>query len=189
MRPYTYTKKSIRPYIRNTLLMINNELPRLHLHVNYHSQLQCINRHRLHNFDVLAWKCFTRGAGAVHVAEIKAAYAEDVIRAHLGALIEDKNDLLVEWFHLKTYTDGHTPLICSNRPTFQMNTMLFDMDAMCTIQGDGIPHPADWDWPLKSLKEFFFHERCLLPVSAPLPITETTTLHACVSGNLCARWS
>jgi hypothetical protein len=123
--------------------MINDELPRLHLHVNYLSQLQCINRRRLHDFDVLARKRLTRGAGAVRVAEIEAAYAEDVIRAHLGALIEDKNDLLAEWFRLKTYTDGHTPLICSNRPTLQMNTMPFDMDGVCTIQGDGIPHPAD----------------------------------------------
>ena len=113
--------------------MFNDELPRLHLHVNYLSQLQCINRRRLHDFDVLARKRLTRGAGAVRVAEIEAAYAEDVIRAHLGALIEDKNDLLAEWFRLKTYTDGHTPLICSNRPTLQMNTMTFDMDGVCTV--------------------------------------------------------
>ncbi len=80
--------------------MIINELPLLHLHVNYLSQLQCIIRCRLHNFNVLAPKCHTRGAGAVHVAKIEAAYAKDVIRVHLGALIEDKNDLLVEWFPL-----------------------------------------------------------------------------------------
>ncbi len=67
--------------------MINDELSRLHLHVNYLSQLQCINRRRLHDFDVLARKRLTRGAGAVCVAKIEAAYAEDVIRAHLGALI------------------------------------------------------------------------------------------------------
>ncbi len=54
--------------------MIKDELPRLHLHVHYLSQLQCINRRRLHNFDVLA-----RGAGAVPVAETEAAYAKDVI--------------------------------------------------------------------------------------------------------------
>ncbi len=97
--------------------MINDELPRLHLHVNYLSQLQCINRRRLHDFDLLAQKRLTCGAGVVCVAEIEAMYAEDVIWVHLGALIEDKNDLLAEWFCLKTYTDGHTPLICSNRPT------------------------------------------------------------------------
>jgi hypothetical protein len=136
--------------------MINDELPRLHLHVNYLSQLQCINRRCLHNF-VLAQKRHTRGAGAVRVAKIEAVYAEDVIRAHLGALIEDNNDLLTEWFHLKTYTDGHTPLICSNRPTFQMNTMPFDMDGMCTIQGDDIPHPADMRLTIKII------ERNLLP--------------------------
>jgi hypothetical protein len=66
-----------------------------------------------------------------------------MIRVHLGALIVDKNDLLAEWFCLKTYTDGHTPLICSNGPTLPMNAMPFDMDGACTIQGDGIPHPAD----------------------------------------------
>jgi hypothetical protein len=66
-----------------------------------------------------------------------------MIQAHLGAHIVDKNDLLAEWFCLKTYTDGHTPLICSNRPTLHMNAMPFDMDGACTIQGDGIPHPAD----------------------------------------------
>jgi hypothetical protein len=118
MRPYTYTKKShIRPYIRNTLLMINNELPQLHFYVNYLSQLQCINRCQLYDFDVLSQKCHTRGAGAVRVAKIEAAYAKDMIQVHLGALIEDNNDLLTEWFRLKTYTDGHTPLICSNCPT------------------------------------------------------------------------
>ena len=58
-------------------------------------------QYRLHDFDVLARKRLTRGAGAVRVAEIEAVYAEDVIRAHLGALIEDKNDLLAEWFRLK----------------------------------------------------------------------------------------
>jgi hypothetical protein len=80
-----------------------------------------------------------------------------VIRAHLGALIEDKNDLLAEWFCLKTYTDGHTPLICSNCPTLQMNTMPFDMDGVCTIQGDGIPHPANMRSTIKII------ERSLLP--------------------------
>ncbi len=144
MRPYTYTTKShIRPYIRNTLLMINDELPRLHLHVNYISQLQLINRRCLHNFDVLSWKWHTREAGAIGVAKIRVVYAKDMIQAHLGALIMDKNDLLAEWFCLKTYTDGHTPLICSNCPTLHMNAMPFDMDGACTIQGDGILHPAD----------------------------------------------
>ena len=76
--------------------MIKEELPRLHLHVNYLSQLQCINRRRLHDFDVLARKRHTRGAGAVCIVEIEAVYAEDVIQAHLGALIEDNNDPLVE---------------------------------------------------------------------------------------------
>jgi hypothetical protein len=99
--------------------MINNEFQRLHLHVNYLSQLQCINRCRLQDFNVLAQKCHTRGAGAVPVAKIEVAYAKDVIRAHLGALIEDNNDLLAEWFCLKTYTDGHTPLICSNHPLYR----------------------------------------------------------------------
>ncbi len=80
-----------------------------------------------------------------------------MIRAHLGALIEDKNDLLAEWFCLKTYTDGHTPLICSSRPILQMNTMPFDMDGVCTIQGDGIPHPADMRSTIKII------ERILLP--------------------------
>ncbi len=80
MRPYTYTKKShIRPYTRNTLLMINDELSWLHLHVNYLSQLQCINRCHLHNFDVLAQKWYTREAGAVSVAKSGAAYAKDII--------------------------------------------------------------------------------------------------------------
>jgi hypothetical protein len=158
MRPYTYTKKShIRLYIRNTFLMINDELQQLHLHVNYLSRLQCINRRRLHNFDVLAQNCHPRGAGAVCIAKIEAAYAKDVIRAHLGALIEDNNDLLEELFCLKTYTDGHTPLICSNCPTLQMNTMPFDMDGVCTIQGDGIPHPAD----MRSITKII--ERILLP--------------------------
>ncbi len=102
MRPYTYTTKShMRPYIHNTLLMINNELPWLHLHVNYISQLQLINRRRLHNFDVLSQKRHTRETGAICVANFRAAYAEDMIRAHLGALIMDKNDLLVEWLCLK----------------------------------------------------------------------------------------
>ncbi len=137
--------------------MINDELPRLHLHVNYLSQLQCINRRHLHDFDVLAQKRHARGAGAVRVAKIEAAYAKDGIRAHLGALFEDKNDLLAEWFCLKTYTDGHTPLICSNRPTLQMNTIPFDMDGVCTIQGDGIPHPADMRSTIKII------ERILLP--------------------------
>ncbi len=55
MRPYTNTTKShIRPYIRNTLLMVKDELPWLHLHVNYLPQLQLINRCHLHNFDVLS---------------------------------------------------------------------------------------------------------------------------------------
>ena len=104
MRPYTYTPKShIRPYIRNTLLLINDQLPLLHLHVNYLSQLQLINRRRLHDFDVLSGKRHTREAGAIRVAKIGAAYAEDRIRAHLGALIVDNNDLLAEWFRLKTY--------------------------------------------------------------------------------------
>jgi hypothetical protein len=124
MRPYTYTTKShIRPYICNTLLMINNELSQLHLHVNYLSRLQLINRHRLHNFDVLSRKWHTWDAGAIRIAKIGAAYAKDMIRVHLGALIVDKNDLLAEWFCLKTYTDGHTPLICSNCPTLHMNAM------------------------------------------------------------------
>jgi hypothetical protein len=115
------------------------------------------NSCRLHNFDVRAQKRHTCGAGAVRVAKIEAAYAKDVIRAHLGALIEDKNDLLAEWFCLKTYTDGHTPLICSNRPTLQMNTMPFGMDSVCTIQGDGIPHPAHMRSTIK------INERILLP--------------------------
>ena len=158
MRPYTYTPKShIRPYIRNTLLLINDQLPLLHLHVNYLSQLQLINRRRLHYFDVLSEKRHTRGAGAICVAEIEAAYAEDRIRAHLGALIVDNNDLLAEWFRLKTYTDGHTPLICANRPALQMNTMPFDRDGVCTIQGDGIPHPADMRSTIQII------ERILLP--------------------------
>jgi hypothetical protein len=127
------------------------------LHVNYLSQLQCINRCCLHDFDVLARKRLTRGAGAVRIAKIEAVYAKDVIRAHLGALIEDKNDLLAEWFHLKSYNDGHTPLICSKRPTLQMNTMPFGMDGVCTIQGDGIPHPADMRSTIKII------ERILLP--------------------------
>ena len=93
MRPYTYTPKShIRPYIRNTLRLINNQLPLLHLHVNYLSRLQLINRRRLHDFYVLSGK--RREAGAIRVAEIGAAYAEDRILAHLGALIVDNNDLL-----------------------------------------------------------------------------------------------
>ena len=97
MRPYTYTPKShIRPYIRNTLLLIKDQLPLLHLHVNYLSQLQLINRRRLHDFYVLSGKRHTREAGAIRVAEIGAAYAEDRIRAHLGALIVDNNDLLAE---------------------------------------------------------------------------------------------
>jgi hypothetical protein len=158
MKPYTYTTEShIRPYIRNTLLMINNELPRLHLHVNYFSQLQLINRCRRHNFDVLSRKRHTRLAGAIRVAKIRAAYAKDMIQAHLGAFIVDKNDLLAEWFCLKTYTDGHTPLICSNRPTLHMNLMPFDMDGACTIQGDGIPHPADMRSTIQII------ERILLP--------------------------
>jgi hypothetical protein len=158
MRPYNYTTKSyIRPYIHNTLLMINDELPWLHLHVNYLSQLQLINRCRLHNFDVLSQKGHTREAGAICIAEIGAAYAKDMIQAHLGALIMDKNDLLVKWLCLKTYTDGHTPLICSNRPTLLMNAMLFDMDGACTIQGDGIPHPADMRSTIQII------ERILLP--------------------------
>jgi hypothetical protein len=102
MRPYTYNKKSHMSPLHNTLLMINGGLPRLHLHVNYLSQLQCINRCRLHDFYVLAQKQHTREAGAVCVAEIGAAYAKNMIRAHLGALIEDKNDLRAEWFCLKT---------------------------------------------------------------------------------------
>jgi len=61
MRPYTYTPKShIRPYIRNTLLLIKDQLPLLHLHVNYLSQLQLINRRRLHDFYVLSGKRHTR---------------------------------------------------------------------------------------------------------------------------------
>ncbi len=80
-----------------------------------------------------------------------------MIQAHLGALIVDKNDLLAEWFCLKTYTDGHTLLICSNRPNLQMNTMPFDMDGVCTIQGDGILHPADMRLTIKII------ERILLP--------------------------
>jgi hypothetical protein len=131
MRPYTYTPKShMRPYICNSLLLINDQLPLLHLHVNYLSQLQLINRCRLHDFDVLSRKRHTREAGAICIAKIGAAHAEDMIRAHLGALIVEKNDLLAEWFRLKTYTDGHTPLICSNRPTLQMNAMPFDMDGV-----------------------------------------------------------
>jgi hypothetical protein len=59
--------------------MINDELPWLHLHVDYLSQLQCINRCRLHDFDVLAQKRHTRGAGANCVTKIEAAYAKDVI--------------------------------------------------------------------------------------------------------------
>jgi hypothetical protein len=158
MRPYTYTMKShIRPYIRNTLLMINDELPPLHLHVNYISQLQLINKRRLHNFDVLSRKRHIPEAGAICVAKIGAAYAKDMIQAHLGALIVDKNDLLAEWFCLKTYTDGHTPLICSNCPTLHMNAMPFDMDGTCTIQGVGIPHPADMRSTIQII------ERILLP--------------------------
>jgi hypothetical protein len=80
-----------------------------------------------------------------------------MIQAHLGALIVDKNDLHAEWFCLKTYTDGHTPLICSNCPTLHMNTMPFDMDCACTIQGDGIPHPADMRSTIQII------ERILLP--------------------------
>jgi len=158
MRPYTYTPKShIRPYIRNTLLLIKDQLPLLHLHVNYLSQLQLINRRRLHDFYVLSGKRHTREAGAIRVAEIGAAHAEDRIRAHLGALIVDNNDLLAEWFRLKTYTDGHTPLVCSNRPALQMNTMPFDTHGVCTIQGDGIPHPADMRSTIQII------ERILLP--------------------------
>jgi len=67
------------------------------------------------------------------------------------------NDLLAEWFHLKTYTDCHTPLICSNRPALQMNAMPFDMDGMCTIQDDEIPHPADMRSTIQII------ERILLP--------------------------
>jgi hypothetical protein len=92
---------------------------------------------------VLSQKQHTREAGAICVAKIGARYATDMIRAHLGALILDKHDLLAEWFCFKTYTDGHTPLICSNCPTLHMKGMPFDMDGACTIQGDGIPHPAD----------------------------------------------
>ncbi len=69
--------------------------------MNYLSQLQLINRCRLQNFDVLSQKRHTREAGAIRVAKIGAAYAKDMIRAHLGALIVDKNDLLVEWFASK----------------------------------------------------------------------------------------
>ena len=158
MRPYTYTPKShMRPYIRNSLLLINDQLPLLHLHVNYFSQLQVINRRRLHDFHVLSQKRHTREAGAIRVAEIGAENAKDMIRVHLGALIVDNNVLLVEWFHLKTYTDGHTPLICSNRPTLQMNAMPFDMDGVCTIQDDGIPHPADMRLTIQII------ERILIP--------------------------
>ncbi len=67
------------------------------------SQLQLINRRRLHDFDVLSGKRHTRKAGAIRVAKIGAAYAKDRIRAHLGALIVDNNDILAEWFRLKTY--------------------------------------------------------------------------------------
>ncbi len=137
--------------------MINDELPGLHLHVNYLSQLQLINRCRLHNSDVLSQKRHTREAGAIHVAKIGAVYAKDMIQAPLGALIMDKNDLLAEWFCLKTCTDGHTPLICSNHPTLHMNAMPFDMDSACTIQGDGIPHPADMRLIIQII------ERILLP--------------------------
>jgi hypothetical protein len=125
--------------------------------VNYLSQLQLINRHCLHDFDVLSQKRHTREAGAIHVAEIEAVYAKDMIQAHLDAFIMDKNDLLVEWFCLKTYTDGHTPHICSNHPTLHINTMPFDMDGACTIQGDGIPHPADMRLTIQVI------ERILLP--------------------------
>jgi hypothetical protein len=167
--------------------MINDELPLLHLHVDYISQLQCINRCHLHNFDVLAQKGHTRGAGAVSIAKIEAVYAKDVIRVHLGALIEDNNDLLVEWFCLETNSDGQTNLICYNCPTLKMNTMTFDMDGVCKIQGDGIPHPAEMRSTIKIIEKFFFQECCLLLDSAPSPITETTTLHTCVSGNLCTK--
>ncbi len=53
--------------------------------------------------------------------------------------------------------DGHTLLICSNCPTLQINTMPFDIDGVCTIQGDGIPHPADMRLTIKII------ERILLP--------------------------
>ncbi len=93
------------------------------------------------------------GLGQFALPKSKEAYAKDVIQVHLGALIEDKNDLLAEWFCLKTYTDGHTPLICSNGPTLQMNTMPFDMDGVCTIQGDCIPHPADMRSTIKIIEK------------------------------------
>jgi hypothetical protein len=80
-----------------------------------------------------------------------------MIQAHLGALIVDKNNLLAEWFCLKTYTDGHTPLISSNRPPLHMNAMPFDMDGTCTIQGDGIPHLVDMRSTIQII------ERILLP--------------------------
>jgi hypothetical protein len=137
--------------------MINDELPWLHLHVNYLSQLQLINRRRLQDFDVLSQKRHTREAGAVCIAKIGAVYAKDMIRAHLGALIVDKNGLLAEWFCLKTYTDGHTPLICSNCPNLHMNVMPFDMDGACTNQGDGILHPGDMRLTIQII------ERILLP--------------------------
>ncbi len=86
-----------------------------------------------------------------------SSLSKDMIRAHLGALIVEKNILLAEWFCLKTYTDGHTPLICSNPPTLHMNAMPFDMDGACTIQGDGIPHPADMRSTIEIIK------RILLP--------------------------
>jgi hypothetical protein len=80
-----------------------------------------------------------------------------MIQVHLGALIVDKNDLLAEWFCLRTYTDGHTPLICSNCPTLHMIAVPFDMDGAFTIQGDGIPHPADMRLTIQII------ERILLP--------------------------
>jgi hypothetical protein len=55
------------------------------------------------------------------------------------------------------HTDGHTPLICSNRHALQMNMMPFDTDGVCTIQGDGIPHPADMRSTIQII------ERILLP--------------------------
>jgi hypothetical protein len=114
-------------------------------------------RSTLASCEVLYRKRHTREAGTIRVAEIDAAYAEDRIRAHLGALIVDRNDLLAEWFSLKTYTDGHTRLICSNRPTLLMNAMPFDMDGVCTIQGAGILHPADMRSTIQIV------ERILLP--------------------------
>ncbi len=68
-----------------------------------HSSLLYVVRYRtcLHDFDVLSGKRHTRDAGAICVAEIGAAYAEDRIRAHLGALIVDNNDLLAGGFTSK----------------------------------------------------------------------------------------